>query len=1441
MDREAQQNLAPARLELVKRLNAQRDRIVILLGMPAATTLEDLARLVSEDDAAASGPAELSGRLISEIRRRQIDSIRRTLFEDGLPAGLGAEDGLMEQIKADTIAERMSYKGFTPVAAAGIFRGQSIYGGFLEAPDPTEIERGLENVMSDVLRKDLQASGRLKALSLHLQQLMLTVSDGAKELEARRRQIEAAEGDLRARSALAVEPGGMGEMRASEERLMRAWADFSAVMVKTKSAFIMLVSELQALGEGSTGTLRPLLPAVSREARVVRQGASAELLDFWTERLADPAFEAASDALLARTGTSVTPSMRARVAAAAQAYRDALRDAEGVRTNTFSDAERLNLLMRNDTQGKRLALRAAIVDALGGLGTLDPHTGPAAGEILAFFRAEAEKAGEAGAIDRAQKRAVAAELRETFWRAMSPSAGVEAAFVRLEAREKSLDEAREALLVDYLSTAGDDATRFILKDLRLDAYLKAQKAFDAELVGMLESDDFTRDPSLARVLDGLHDVRASLERASSAAKYGRGMAALDALIMLEQTRLRGARWAGRPPAEVDRVAEALQTLKATRERWNSGKTELQPLYAVTLMQGDSHTWSVDKWLTAAEFEVLRKTPGAPGGIAERGGRFFIDAAADGSSAKFEVIGGVDVAEAVRTGAAEDLRTNSEVLDLRARMKDSDFVALGGPAGETTGYTFEQVFGPKGLHESGKLFFFDAKSGAALHPILALSRPPEEIVVMAFSDDTTKLTPPRDRFPNLLSLRQSEDGKDFRELAFSPSGAQKQADAARGYQAEQLRRGWIEVKLNSFGFARDADGQVVQIYRTQDDFEAQWKSFDHATRDLADARKALERARADLAARQSDADKAKASFDAATRAFQGDRAKASAKKAFDKASSPFKEAGDKLREAQARLVNAGAAVKEAEANLAHSTVWTLHRTGDLVLGVDKEGAVVRASAPPARGARALDDVVPGGGAVDKSRAIPRTVAAVVLDKSGRLRRVFSTPREVDRAAPSWTMRSYAPDGDVDARLPDGRVKTKVRFSHYEDPAYVEDKQPLPVLLSERYLLERLDESKSRLKIANHWAIMPYNWGNILLELPRELAQTPVEILGGRDPRSQHYLGRAAMYKVEGGETNRGFFRSALGFVDVLNLLPDPVSRFYDPSQFPEAVKVRSSVLPGESLFSKSPVDVRKDKNVSFGVQSLARSVAHAKEDRDAARARTLARFNGGVEEIQIEIRRGRGRLADDGKTWLGGYQESSVKVRTGDVQVGDKILSEDGGVTSVTPGALFVDRVERRVKVYPGAAGYERQSAAMDGYGGRVDARAKAAGEQRPGLEARDAAAVRERDARLGERDAAAAAERAVWANWHRLAERIGAQEALERRITDLESAIKALEGRVAWWDRYLTRLEEARRGEGPVVPGRPSTPNQMFWAWMTFLIGLGALLAALWHALLGRPRPPRPA
>lgn len=1295
------------RPELVKRLEAERERIVVLLNLPARTRLEELSGLVPEESVPL-GPVELAGRLIADIRERQLDSVRRTLFGAGAPANFGREEDLIGQIKADRIAERMSYQGVNLVFMAGVFRGQTIYGGALEAPDPRAIERSLENVVSETLRRDLQASGRNREMALHFQRLLVAVQDGSRQLEAQGRLVEASEKDLRARAVLAEDSGGVAEVKQAEDRLVRAWADFSRLMVETKSSFIRLVSELKALEKASVAILRPRQAAFSRESLPLRHDARSELLDFWTERLAEEGFESESDALLARTGASVGAELRASLRQAARDYRQAFHET------------------RDDVEGKRRALRSAIVSVLGGLETLDPHAGPAAGEIVRFFQAEAEKAAQAGTLERSAQRAIAVELRKTSLRAAALEPRLEAAFLRLEDRAKVLDEAREDLLAASLSNTGDVASRFVLSDKSLDRYLKAQTAFDDELIGVLESRDLAKDPSLARILDGLHDVRGCLARASSAAKYGRGMAAIDALIMIEEVRLRGARWAGRPSEEIDRAAGALESLRAERARWAAGKTELQPVYAVTLRDGDARTWTVDRWLTAEEFATFRKG----GEIVERGGRFFIDRAADGSNTQFEVIGGVDAAEALRRGTLEALRSNAELADLHTRLEDSDFVLLGGPAGASEGRSFNDVFDPDSLRPRGGIFFFDANGGAALNATQALSRRPEEIVIMVHAGRTP---PTRGLFPNLESLRRSEEGQDFRELLVSPSGAAKLAEAARAGQAEQLRRGWIELKLNGFGFARDGRGRVVDLYLTRED------------------------------------------FDRALRARPEDR--------------------------------------------------TLHRSEDLVLTLDGQGAVVRAEAPAAGGTLSLGESVPGGG--PGVVALSGSLAAAIVDRRGRLVQSYATREEADRASAAWTPRSYALTGDVSLLDDTGRVLTKVRFNRYEDPARLEeDGRPMPVLLSGRYMLDRLKAAESRRGSLEHWAAKPYNWGNIVLEPFRSLVQAPLEILGARDPNRSPFLDRANMYKSEGGLTeHHGVARSVLAVADVFDVLPDPVERYNDPSQFPEVVAVDSPLTPGQGLFDKSPRNAAGDKDVHFGVPWLQRQERYAREDLEAARERTLARFNGGLEQVLIKSLRGRGRLVEDGRR-VNDYQESSLKVRSG--RVGE--LAEDE-VVSESPGAVFVDGVEKRVRIHPGAAGYGDWALAVDGYGERSAQRAQRTKEARPGLEEARALAERGLDAHLREREAAAAEERVLVSSWHRLAERLGAQKALERRIAELEASVKTLEARRAWWGDYLRRLEEARARRR----------HSAFWAWAALLAGLGGLLAALWHVLFGRGRRPLPA
>jgi hypothetical protein len=551
------------------------------------------------------------------------------------------------------------------------------------------------------------------------------------------------------------------------------------------------------------------------------------------------------------------------------------------------------------------------------------------------------------------------------------------------------------------------------------------------------------------------------------------------------------------------------------------------------------------------------------------------------------------------------------------------------------------------------------------------------------------------------------------------------------------------------------------------------------------------------------------------------------RALEKVSKAYSEAAEKFKLAQANAINATAAESDAVVTLARSGAWTLHRTADLTLGLDAQKDFVNVAARTARGNEKFDhlDTSLTGTAVE---TLSGPLLAAVVDEDGRLRSYYTSDEAVDGAFKSWTLRSYRAGGDVVGADADEAL-TKVRFSHYEEKV---DGQKLPVLLGEKYLSERLSGAESALWKAKHWSHLPFNWGNIPLEILRGVTGIPAE-LAGRDPRQSHYLGRAAMYKTEGGATEHHHFsRRMLGFVDVLNLAPDPAHRFFDPSQFPSVVKTDSAIRPGEGIWSKDLTAKRngRELDIHLGRQALQRERVYADEDRKTARVRTLSRFQGGVEQLTLETRRGRG----------GWYQESKRTAELGPEAVSSRLTEGADEVTSATPGHLFVDSVERQVRILPGVDAYGRQAGALDGYAGRVAERGRTIETDRARLEADLARAATALGTTLTERDRARTEQEELRARWHRLAQRIGEQEELEKRITALEAEIKFLENRIAFWDRYLRVLEEARRNPtNPTDPTRPPWPNPMFWAWVLALFFLAAVVMAIIHALRRRV-PPRP-
>ncbi|MBI3551515.1 MAG: hypothetical protein HY077_03285 [Elusimicrobia bacterium] len=1573
--------------QIRERLAGEKDEIVALLDLDPQTSLETLISLVPAEPTGSTDLEALGNQFIKQIEDTQIERIRQTLFDGGLPQDFGSADNLMNQIKANTLAERMSYKGFTPVAAYGMFRDTRVGGLFLEAPDVRLIQRGLENILSDVLRKDLQSTGRLRELSLKMNQLMSRVEDGSHELEQRRQLIVAAEADYRAHLGRARQSGDMTEAEAARQRLVKAWLDFSEQMVKTKSDFINLVTELEALDRGRSTSLRPLAAGPSRDLPSLRHDPQGELLDYWAERLLDKGFESSLSPVLDKLAPADSPQTAERIAKIkqgiilrAELYRSAKMTADLVLSKDFTPAEKLDLLTRNDAQGKREALQAQLSDLIKTLGTLNPETNPGWKTLLSFLRSDIETQQGTNGQTRAQALDAAKALRDAYWHAVPAPYGVEGAFTQLETLKVDLGAKRQSLLESYLLDNSDDPNHFLLTDVKLDEYLKAEQAFDEALIKTFQKDEVKNDPAMWSGLDGLYDIRGALSREIDGTRSGRGLRALDALLMLEKARLSAARWSHKSPAEIDRIAQALESLQSTKERWQSGSTDLVPLYALTTVSKDGkRLWTIDGWLTREEI-VAAKAKGkidlavseeidTPQGkrtvkktvtytLAQDGDRWYVDT----PQGKKEIVGGIDAAEAEKDDAAKAAGDNRAALGLFDRMRDNDF-ALDKPLSDgTQGYSVDEVFGAGGLHSKGRVFFFKAPQAGepagrlhdALHPLAALKMTPGQYVMYVYEGGSALS---RDRYPTLESLRGSAESGDFFRLSLSAKGAGAMVEKAREHKSLELRQGWVDVKLNSYAFSRidqaDLDfenaraklridetdklsselskqnrtlsvaefaaqldkrvaespalaqaqarrdagrGQsftVADIYQTKDDFEALQKAFHNAERDLGSARKDASDAAARESAAQKEADEKKAEADHEGLAYQKvqklvrlveaeklkekidptdelkfkaelDKRVAenpdfkAAQKKYDPFAKAYTDAASQLKDAHAKTVNALKSVEEAKSILEHSKTWSLYRSDDLALTVDTDGAVIEASGRPVYGALGLSERVGDGKAFN---VLSGELLAVVMDDQARIKKSFGDRDKLEEEAAGWTIKSVAMQGEDDVVSSDGKtVKPVFRLSHYETTYRDEKGQavPEPVLLSRRFMIERVKSADSKLTRTKYWGVMPWNWGSLLMELPRGVVSAPLELVTGRDARQQHYLGRLYMYKLEGGDTeHHGFFRKVAGLVDVLDLLPDPVGRYYDPSQFPDRVQIDSPLLPGENIMSKDMRNRDKarkiDKDIHYGAQGISRVLTQSAEDLATAKSRTLSHFHGGAEELLIEAIRGRNGLYEESRR-AGTAGESALTKTLDDPLVGSDPASDGSGtvVLSAKPGNLAVDRVEKRVTIRPGADQYQGQTEALKDYPGKVDA---------------DAAAARAADARLQkdladkldgyagtleDRSKLTKETEALWNRVHELAWRLGAQEALEKDLAKAQAEVASLKDQLGRWGDYLKQLEDAlaRRPKPPTDPNDPNNPTNpddpdnpfpgphypagAFWALVLALFVIASLISAILWGIIRR-------
>ena len=600
--------LDETRADLMVRLDSQRAAIAALLRLDPATLLESLARLVPEDPSGDGRDlSAIASRFVADAQSLEIDHLRRTIFEDGVPESFGNEDGFMQQLKADVIADRMSYKGFTPVVAFGYFRGAPAGGAFLEAPDPRAIERGLTKVLDDSLRRELLSQGRMQELTLKLHLLMTGVQDKSRLVEQRQVVVREAEADYKA--TVARFENGLArpeEVVAAQDAVGRAWRDLMLDAAGLKNDFIELVTELEALGYPAQGRFAPA--PRSRPQWMTQEDPSGEFVRYASQRLLDPKFAAELDARLAAMGPGVDPRLRGALREKAASYRLLSAAAEAVRVRTDDPRERLDLLAAADVEGRRQDVAAVLGLTMANLGRLDPRSNPGWASLLAFLADDVREQGGRADGERVYEAQALREMREAFWHAVPRDAAVEGAFKRLEALEAAKDEARQELLADALGTRLKP-TEFVMRDLLLDKYLKAQSAFDAELIKTFQSEEVRRDSALASSLNGLYGLRASLERQTDEARFGRAMAAMDALVMLQEGRLAALRFERALPGEIDPVALSLRQLQETKERWRSEQGGLVPLYALTEVDAKGQRlWNVQGWHTAEEVDGWRTSP-----------------------------------------------------------------------------------------------------------------------------------------------------------------------------------------------------------------------------------------------------------------------------------------------------------------------------------------------------------------------------------------------------------------------------------------------------------------------------------------------------------------------------------------------------------------------------------------------------------------------------------------------------------------------------------------------------------------------------------------------------------------------------------------------------------------------------------------------------------------
>jgi hypothetical protein len=1515
--------------EIHARLLVQTGRIKALLNLPAETSLQDLMRLVPADPAGDSGDLRaIAGRFVKDVNRLQIEQLRRTLFEGGVPASFGNEDGLMQQIRADVIAERMSYKGFTPTIAFGFFRATPVNGVFMEAPDPRSIERSLQNVLSDSVRKELQSQGRMHELALRLHLLMSSVSGRSKIVEAQSLRVIEAERDYRA--AAARHPAGHREVSSAQDAMVRARLELTDTVAKLKNDFIELVSELEAVGYDTDKLLRVPARDLALDTPSSALNPVDAIVEFASRRSIEPEFV---DGFLA-LGFG-TPEQRAALKLLADEYRDMDYNAMVVRHHPgVSAKERLELLTKADVEGRRLLVENAYRSILADAFRSKDARGEVFGYLLNDVKASAKEVRGISERERAMFKSIGEELVADL------PHGARGAFSRLSTLDAEMSRARQTLLEDYLANKRGP-TEFVMRDRALDAYLQAVQKYDAEVVKVFERAEIRDDARSARVLNSLFPLREALARQKALASHGRGMLALDALIEMQNARLAAAEWERAAPGVKRDITLALTQLTDLRDRWHAKNPDgLIPLYAVTQLDAAGRrTWTVDDWLTGGDVQILIDSKRAE---IDGEGRIWLLPDAQ-NKAKREIVGGVDAALSKRDFLTEARDYNNERADLHKVFQENEFAAVSLDGRRAEGIAYRDAMA---LAAQGKAFnFARTKDGyglhAAQHPLKALWDDPSGTVTILYRGDKEYS---RDRFPTLESLQDhirrleaegdAEEAAKFVRLETGPKGVAKMIEFAREFRSRSATMGWTAVKLQTYGFAADPEGTPEETFLTKKEFDAFHDALNESQVNYAKNRaeairaKALEQAAGEhRAAEKTKLDAELARFNAVERSVrdrlqegvqaanprregEGDKAYAHRLKglldeavvddreyknaqsrhaevleAFNKVDENYKDrdrgADKALRAFKASALIAAKAghgpryaadfaktlehlgvkgddLEIAVEEYAKTESRRLFVTRDAALHIDATNRLVRVSADPVFGSKALDNKIrEANGAV---RIAKGELFGAVVDRDGAFARLYYDPKAMDAEAKGWSIRDVHENGAGKVVYQNGgrTIDPNFRLKHYIAPipnGVGADGNPetvdLPVMLNRRYLISRLADAGQELSRNEAWAYGPWNWGNILMEIPRGVLGTPTELLTGRDANQHNYLGRANMTKIEGGATiHHNFFRRALGALDILDLMPDPVDWYFDPSQFPDRVTLDSELKPGQNIYDRDARSGRKD--VHFGRTSIERTIVYNTEDLLNANRRVQSYFEGGLRDSMIEKRSGR---AVDPETGLAKrYYTSTVKERVGlaelEKALKDRAIGFDNGSylpdgevrLAELPRHLAVDMVERRVMIRPGAEQYESMARELGRLPELLEAQRAAIEARRDGLE--EAASNAER--RLADLIRELVEQRADlerdWDEAHRLIWRIGKQEALEREMAEIREDLKRWRAELERLKERLAELEEElrrereREGENPTDPERPGE-RYPWWPWVPVLIGLWALIAAIWEWLRRRRGP----